>query len=360
MKYLFKKVSIIFCAICIIMLLPKITYAKTINKGTVDKLKNWEVHFNQEFNIDDIKNYITVTDTNGNNQNIDIESGSDSKTVLVKAPSNGYIPGNYILKVSSNAKSKSSKNLKEDVIVNFSVDSNIKSIPDYTKDAWQGNNYALPKSVKGTLKDGSTAELSVIWDKEFIDGSKVGTYTYYGKVDGYNGEVKLIINVKPINNVYDFSEYLNQYFGSLQTPLGLLHFTFTIDENELNFFPQDMQIKTDWNPSEFSPYELQYSIKINDTDKQKTIDLLKDFQQKIANEAFKYFPNKKIEGGFFTSGYEYQYIHAGYWTTKFLTWINYNYDVLNASDYKSTQITNFQWFNLYDDYNFTGEAKRTR
>lgn len=360
MKNIFKKIEIAFIIACTIIFLPKIIYAQTINKGTVDKLKNWEIHFNQEFNIDDIKNYITVADTNGNNQSVSIEPGNDSKTVTVKAPSNGYKAGNYILKISSNAKSKSSKNLKEDVIVNFSVDGNIKSIPNYTKDVWQGNDYALPKTVTGTLKDGSTSELNITWDHDFVDGSKTGTYIYCGRVDGYNDEVKLTINVKPISSTYDFEEYLNQYFGSLQTPLGLLHFTFTIDENEFSFFPQDMQIKTDWNPSEFSPYELQYSIKISDADKQKTIDILKDFQQKIANEAFKYFPNKKIEGGFFTSGYKYQYIHEGYWTTRFLTWVNYNYDLLNASDYKSTHITNLQWFNLYDDYNFTGEAKRTR
>ena len=175
-------------------------------------------------------------------------------------------------------------------------------------------------------------------------------------------EYKLHFNIKKgtkaIENINDLQNYLNMYFSSIDSPIGKLTFKNTVKENDFSFNPYDIRIETEYDG--FDPFELEYSTKISDKDKQETIELLKEYQKKIAADVSKNFPDKKVEGGFFADGYEYQYINEGYWQTTFLTWINYDYDLINAYDYKSTHVTNFQWFNLYDDYNFTGEPKRTR
>lgn len=48
------------------------------------------------------------------------------------------------------------------------------------------------------MSDNTQAEFTVTWDKEQIDTSKAGVYTYYGEVDGYSKKVKLIITVVPV------------------------------------------------------------------------------------------------------------------------------------------------------------------
>ena len=49
--------------------------------------------------------------------------------------------------------------------------------------------------------------------------------------------------------------------------------------------------------------------------------------------------------------YKYPNLKLGE-SIRFLSWINYNYDLFNASDYYSTYVTGFHWFNLFDDYDF--------
>lgn len=41
MKNLVKKLSFILSMVCVILILPKIAQAQIVNKGTVDKFKDW-------------------------------------------------------------------------------------------------------------------------------------------------------------------------------------------------------------------------------------------------------------------------------------------------------------------------------
>ena len=139
-----------------------------------------------------------------------------------------------------------------------------------------------------------------------------------------------------------------------------MHFTYTVQEKEDDEFPYDYQIKTTWNSNEFSPFDFVQSKKISVQDKEKTKELLKELQQNVAQTAFSLLPRKKILGGYYLGYFKYPSLQLNYDFITFLSWLNFNFDLEYANDYKNTEIANFQWFNLFDDYNFTGEPKRKR
>lgn len=135
-----------------------------------------------------------------------------------------------------------------------------------------------------------------------------------------------------------------------------MKFDFSVDENDDKMFPYDFWIKTEWGDIDepkydsfdwFEPYDLEDSIQISDSDKEETIELLKNYQRKVADDVIKYFPNKKITGGFYYSGYEYEYIREGFYSMKFDTWTNYNTD---ADDFNDSKINGFEWDTKDDDY----------
>lgn len=164
-----------------------------------------------------------------------------------------------------------------------------------------------------------------------------------------------------IENRYDLKYYLDKEYSELETPIGTLKFTFKIEENTTDSWGYDLEVNTDWGKidnspyklSSFSPYDLEHSIKISDSDKEETKRLLKKYQKKIADIAIAKFPNKKISGGFHTSGFKYQYIYEGYWSTDFLSWNNYDViDDHEFHDYYNTELSSFHWNTDDDDYKF--------
>lgn len=184
-----------------------------------------------------------------------------------------------------------------------------------------------------------------------------------GKILDIGNEEAKEISLSNIKTQYDLDKYLEENYSTLKTPIGTLKFTYKIDENDDDYMPYDFWIQTDYGTIEndkynigvFQPYELEHSIKILDSDKKETIELLKDFQKDIAKDAIKAFPNKKIKGGFYTGGYKYQYIRAGYYSIDFLSWTNYeeiDMHDFKTSDYENTEVTSFHWDDDNDDYDF--------
>lgn len=161
----------------------------------------------------------------------------------------------------------------------------------------------------------------------------------------------------------DLETYLNENYSSLKTPIGTLKLNITVDENDDDNFPYDFWIQTDWGDIEnpkyedldyFTPYDLEHSVKISDNDKDKTKKLLKEYQEKIAEISMKYFPDKKMEGGFYSGFYKYKYLRTGYKSIKFYSWNNYDIDLSNyknyTNQYKYSTLTDFQWDTEHDDY----------
>lgn len=77
---------------------------------------------------------------------------------------------------------------------NLCIKPYIKSISDIYEEANLGQKYNLPVSVGAVTKDNKDQIMSVTWNSA-ADVSKVGEYTYIGKVDGYDKDVKLTLNV---------------------------------------------------------------------------------------------------------------------------------------------------------------------
>lgn len=185
-----------------------------------------------------------------------------------------------------------------------------------------------------------------------------------GKILDIGNEEAKEICLSNIKTQYDLDKYLEENYSTLETPIGTLKFTFKVDENNSDIFEYDYCIQTDYGEIEndkynigvFQPYELEHSIKINNEDKEETIELLENLQKNIAKDLMKVFPNKKIKGGFYTGGYRYQYIRTGYYSIDFLSWTNY--EVIDIHDFKTstydnTELTEFHWADDNDDYNFT-------
>ncbi len=69
----------------------------------------------------------------------------------------------------------------------------------------EGSQYTLPKMIAAKLKNSAIA-VDVSWDKDSLDTSKSGKYTFIGKVKGYDKAVNLTVTVNTVaiklNSVY--------------------------------------------------------------------------------------------------------------------------------------------------------------
>ncbi|NFQ84184.1 hypothetical protein FDG04_02400 [Clostridium sporogenes] len=321
------------------------------NNKVVPKNKVWKINFNREVKFDDnTKNSILVLDENNTKINVKLSLDNCNKSILIYPPNEGYRAGKYNLLIKDSIYSTKNKKLKKQTSMNFNVESDILEIKSYNIDVYEGTNYNLPKTVVVVFKDGRNKKVPVKWDHEYIDGSKVGKFVYYGIVDGTKDKAQTNINVKPMRTIYDLNDYLNKCYGSIDTPAGKIIFKYNILQNNVDFNPYDIWVQTRISPySQVKPMDLQHSIKISDEDKQKTMRILKELQVAMSKDILRYFPNKKIKGGYFDDGYRYEYIHEGYWNTSFFTWTNYNHNE-GLDNYKNTNITEFNWFDRYDNY----------
>jgi len=162
--------------------------------------------------------------------------------------------------------------------------------------------------------------------------------------------------LKGIESIEDFKDYLSKKYDEIETPMGDIKLTHTINKNSSSIFPHDYEIHTDWK--NFSPFDLEYSIEYSDKEKEKTKEILKETQTKIAEDSFEIFPNKKITGGYYHGYYKYPYSRVGYESIRFLTWVNYvSIKEDNANGlmlgYDDVKISKFRWRYIIDDYDFT-------
>lgn len=131
------------------------------------------------------------------------------------------------------------------------MDNDFNNYVNCTWGEWQGNNITLS-----------------------IMGKKAGN----AKIDIYVGEGhgSQIINVN-VNatlrkgDIDSLEEYLNSIYASVETPMGTMKMSHSIDKNTDSLFPYDYEINTDWSGA--SPFAIKYSIEYTDSQKEKTIEL---------------------------------------------------------------------------------------
>ncbi len=152
------------------------------------------------------------------------------------------------------------------------------------------------------------------------------------------------------------AKYLQANYGTCATSLGPTTFEFGCSEYSSITDAADFWIRVHYDMTFF--YDLEYSRKITTQMNNIVCQELKNHQEKIAKAAFEKFPGKKIEGGYFESGYTYPSIHEGYWSRRYFSWRNYcgttpeEYGL--ASDhypyvYENAPITGFGWTTYMDD-----------
>lgn len=153
---------------------------------------------------------------------------------------------------------------------------------------------------------------------------------------------------KPIiKTAKDLEKYLNKNYSTLNTPVGKFYFTIYVKENDDINNPFDFHIQTSWMKKSDKLMEFNNSIKISKDNKTKTKQLLKNHQKNIAAVAMKYFPKKKIKGGFYEGWYKYPNIREDWQEILFYSWRNYNFtceDILiDFAGYNDTIVAKFIW-----------------
>ena len=161
------------------------------------------------------------------------------------------------------------------------------------------------------------------------------------------------------NNVVDapsLMKYLKANFGILQTSIGQTKFEFDYYENTTITSPYDYWIQVGYDIDFF--HDLKYSNQISTEMNHTVCQELKDHQERIARAAIDKMPNKKIQGGYFSSCYLYPYIHEGYVDDNYYSWRNYCGTTATeyrlAYDhypfvYENAPITGFGWTAYIDD-----------
>lgn len=150
-----------------------------------------------------------------------------------------------------------------------------------------------------------------------------------------------------LTTVQGLTDYINQEFGTMSTPLGDYTAKVSITENTSSVFPQDYEVRTECY---FPWYDLKYSIKYTDEQKADAISKLRSYQENVYNIVSQYLPGKKLMGGYYLGYYEYPSLKVGYESTKVFYWRNFT-DGITVS-YSDSYITYFHWYNAFDDYVF--------
>ncbi|GAB6149947.1 ComEC/Rec2 family competence protein [Clostridium novyi] len=133
---------------------------KTFTLKTVDSKKTFNINFNKKVNEQTIKDKIIVKNKNGNiiNTRIDVQNN----VVKVKAPEDGYVPGEYTLSIFNNIKSICNKTSKHDYIMKFNVIANkdIGNLKIHYIDVGQGDSILIQQCGKNMLIDAGTNKAS--------------------------------------------------------------------------------------------------------------------------------------------------------------------------------------------------------
>ena len=161
-----------------------------------------------------------------------------------------------------------------------------------------------------------------------------------------NNKVEPVSSVKTLK---DLETYLNKTYSSVKTDMGTMKMTHEVMDNFADYLPYDINISTTWSGIE--PFDIEYSTDYSKEEKANTKAALAKVQKSIYNDTIKFFPNKKIEGGFLISWYEYPNLKVGYKSIRFLSWQNFETSGY-MMDYDSSKLSDFIWVPEYDDYNF--------
>lgn len=185
--------------------------------ASVSVSKVWKIKFDDELDINSIKNNVKVIDKATNKQvDVSIDFQENNKTLSVSCE---YSPNKtYTLIIDKNVKSKTNKYLSNTISKDFITDKDIAlttattaptvpiaiptivSIDDVNVTIQQKEEYRLPSTVNAIMSNGKTVEVKASWDDSLINTGEPGAYVFFGKVSGYEKKVRLNLTIKPIED----------------------------------------------------------------------------------------------------------------------------------------------------------------
>ncbi|MBW9159201.1 Ig-like domain-containing protein [Clostridium tagluense] len=184
----------------------KVNTDSTLASVSVNKV--WKIKFNNELDINSVKNNVRIIDKDTNEEsNISIDFQENNKTLSVSCK---YSPNkNYTLIINKNVKSKTNKYLNseisKDFITNKAIEATITHIADINLAIQEKEEFELPTTVDALMSDGLSKQVNVNWSDcpENIDVP--GTYVFCGEVSGYEKKVllNLIVFATPIEKPSD-------------------------------------------------------------------------------------------------------------------------------------------------------------
>lgn len=150
---------------------------------------------------------------------------------------------------------------------------------------------------------------------------------------------------KYITTVSELKTFLDENYSSVDTSLGTTKFKFSIIENETIMSAYDFWIMVNYESDFF--YDLKYSNKITNEQREKVKSELKDHQEKIGKAVIERMPDKKFLGGYYDSWYRYPNLEIDLITRQYYSWTNFDGSI--ADRYEETKPSTFRWWDLLDN-----------
>jgi hypothetical protein len=189
-------------------ILPK---AKLLNSDIVNNVplnKKWTIKFSQPIDPNSIKGKVKIVDKSSKKEIPSNVSFNYYNLYMYISSDKPYNPDSEYSLVINDLVSKYNKKLEVPLNFDFKTGSIITSVEDINVFINQEDQYALPDKVTAKMSNKTTKLVEVKWDKSLESTSIPGKYTYIGKVEGYDKNVILNLEIKPFQPVTTISNSL--------------------------------------------------------------------------------------------------------------------------------------------------------
>ena len=148
-----------------------------------------------------------------------------------------------------------------------------------------------------------------------------------------------------VQTVAEYQVYLNNNYGTLTTDLKTFNLKdhISVLENVDQFKCYDISVNIGWSLIE-GYSEIMSST--NYTQEQKGLfkQQIENYQKALSELTESTFPNKKIRGGFITTGYKYPNLRMDYYEYISFGWKNYGYKEKFLNFYEDTYIDKLEMY----------------
>jgi len=135
----------------------------------------------------------TISPSNATNKSVTWKS---SNTKIATINSEGLITAIKAGKVTITVTTVDNKKTAKCIVtVKTAPIATIASISDINKTINQNDNYTLPSTVVAAMSNNTTKQLPITWNPSDVNTSNSGIYYFYGKVIGWNDDVKLTLTI---------------------------------------------------------------------------------------------------------------------------------------------------------------------